>query len=155
MLARVAADEADIAALDQQIADRLAPHAAQMAQLMTVPGIDWVFAATIIAEIGLDMSVFPSAGHLAVWTGACPGNNQSAGQRKPAGARTRNPSLKPCATPPLPPRASAAASSRSSTTSSRAAAAATRRYVRRLHELGFSVLLQPLSKLQPDAPNAL
>ena len=81
MLARVAADEADIAALDQQIADRLAPHAAQMAQLMTVPGIDWVFAATIIAEIGLDMSVFPSAGHLAVWTGACPRQQP---ERRPA-----------------------------------------------------------------------
>lgn len=94
MLARVAADEADIAALDQQIADRLAPHAAQMAQLMTVPGIDWVFAATIIAEIGLDMSVFPSAGHLAVWTGACPRQQP---ERRPAQTgrrRTRNPSLK-------------------------------------------------------------
>jgi transposase len=97
-LARVEADEADIAALDQQIADRLAPYAAQMAQLMTIPGIGWVVAATIIAEIGLDMSVFPSAGHLAAWTGACPGNNESAGRRKPAGARTGNPYLKttPC-----------------------------------------------------------
>jgi len=93
-LARVEADEADIAALDRQIAEHLKPYAAQMARLMTIPGIDWVVAATVIAEVGPDMSVFPSAGHLAAWAGVCPGNNESAGKRKPAGARSGNPYLK-------------------------------------------------------------
>jgi len=93
-LARVEADEADIAALDRQIAERLAPYAAQMVQLMQVPGIDWVVAATVIAEIGIEMSCFPSAGHLAAWAGVCPGNNESAGKRKPIGARSGNPYLK-------------------------------------------------------------
>jgi transposase len=93
-LARIEADEADIAALDRQIAERLAPYATQMAQLMTIPGIDWVVAATVIAEIGVDLSVFPTAGHLAAWAGTCPGNNESAGKRKPIGARSGNPYLK-------------------------------------------------------------
>ena len=93
-LARVEADEADIAALDRQIDEHLAPYAAPMARLMTIPGIDWVVAATIVAEIGVDMSVFPSAGHLAAWAGACPANHESAGKRRPAGARTGNPYLK-------------------------------------------------------------
>ena len=85
-LARVEADEADIAALDRLIGERLAPYAAQMALLVTIPGIDWV-AATVIAEIGVDMSVFPSHRHLAAWGGTCPGNNESAGKRKPIGAQ--------------------------------------------------------------------
>ena len=93
-LARVEAAEADIATLDQQITVRLAPYDQQMGLLMGIPGIDWVGAATIIAEIGVDMSVFPSAGHLSAWAGVCPGNNQSAGKNKPAGTRKGNVHLK-------------------------------------------------------------
>jgi transposase len=52
-LARVEADEADIAALDRQIKQRLVPYAVQLELLMTIPGIDWVVAATVIAEIGV------------------------------------------------------------------------------------------------------
>jgi transposase len=65
-----------------------------LALLVTIPGIDWVVAATVIAEIGVDMSVFPSHRHLAAWGGTCPGNNESAGKRKPIGARKGNPDLK-------------------------------------------------------------
>jgi transposase len=93
-LARVEAAEADIAALDQQIAERLLPYAEQMKLLIGIPGIDWVVAAIVIAEIGVDMAAFPSAGHLAAWAGVCPGNNESAGKRKPTGARKGNPYLK-------------------------------------------------------------
>lgn len=93
-LARVEAAEADIAALDQQIAERLPPYAEQMKLLIGIPGIDWVVAAIVIAEIGVDMAAFPSAGHLAAWAGVCPGNNESAGKRKPTGARKGNPYLK-------------------------------------------------------------
>lgn len=93
-LARVEADEADIAALDRQVKKRLAPYAAQLELLITIPGIDWVVAATVIAEIGVDMSVFPSHRHLAAWSGTCPGNNESAGKHKPSGARKGNPYLK-------------------------------------------------------------
>jgi len=93
-LARIEADETDIAVLDRQIAERPTPCATQMAQLMTIPGINWVVAATVIAEIGVDLCAFPSAGHLAARAGACPGNNESAGKRKPIGARSGNPYLK-------------------------------------------------------------
>jgi transposase len=65
-----------------------------LALLVTIPGIDWVVAATVIAEIGVYMSVFPSHRHLAAWGGTCPGNNESAGKRKPIGARKGNPDLK-------------------------------------------------------------
>ena len=91
----VEAAEANIARLDEEdIAPRLAPYADQMALLVGIPGIEWASAATIIAEIGVDMSVFPSAGHLSAWAGVCPGNNESGGKRKPSGARKGNPHLK-------------------------------------------------------------
>lgn len=93
-LARVDGAEADIAALDRQIAERLAPYQDKVALLITIPGVDWVTAAIIVAETGLDMSVFPSAKHLAAWAGVCPGNNESGGKRKPAGTRKGNPYLK-------------------------------------------------------------
>lgn len=93
-LGRVEAAEADIAALDAQIAERLAPYHTQMQLLMGIPGIDWVVAATVLAEIGTDMSAFHTARHLAAWAGVCPGNNESAGKRKPSGARKGNPYLK-------------------------------------------------------------
>ena len=50
--------------------------------LVGVPGINALWAAGILAEIGPDMSVFPSADQLASWAGLCPGSNESAGKRK-------------------------------------------------------------------------
>ena len=93
-LRRVELTEADIAEIDDRLRRYLAPYAEQMTLLMTIPGINWVGAATIVAEIGTDLSSFPSAGHLAAWTGVCPGNNESGGKRRPAVARKGNPHLK-------------------------------------------------------------
>ena len=93
-LARVEAAEADIKALDAHIAEHLAPYGCQLELLRAIPGIDWVVAATIIAEVGIDMTVFPTARHLAAWAGVCPGNHESAGKRKPTGARSGNAYLK-------------------------------------------------------------
>ena len=93
-LARVEAAEADIARLDAEIRQHLQPYAAQVELLVTIPGINWVVAATIIAEIGTDLSRFPTAAHLAAWAGTCPGSRESAGKHKPARARQGNPYLK-------------------------------------------------------------
>jgi transposase len=48
----------------------------------TIPGVDKRTAEALLAEIGLDMSVFPSHRHLASWAGVCPGSNESGGKRK-------------------------------------------------------------------------
>ena len=53
-----------------------------MALLQEIPGVDWTLAAVIIAELGIDMSVFQSVSQLSSWAGVCPGNNESAGKRK-------------------------------------------------------------------------
>ena len=55
--------------------------------LRSVDGIERRTAENVIAEIGTDMTVFPTAGHLASWAGQCPGNDQSAGKRR--SGRTR------------------------------------------------------------------
>lgn len=53
-----------------------------MALLDEIPGVDSTLAAVIIAELGVEMSVFQSVSQLASWAGVCPGNNESAGKRK-------------------------------------------------------------------------
>jgi transposase len=56
-------------------------------RLQTIPGIGKRTAEVIISEIGVDMSRFPTAGHLASWAGMCPGNHESAGKRRTGKAR--------------------------------------------------------------------
>jgi transposase len=68
--------------LSEAIEEQLRPFAPAVELLRTVDGIETRTAQNILAEIGVDMSVFPSAGHLASWAGQCPGNDQSAGKRK-------------------------------------------------------------------------
>lgn len=68
--------------LSAEVADNTDPFAPDaVALLQTVPGIGEKVAMVIIAEIGLDMTRFPTAGHLASWAGLCPGNHESAGKR--------------------------------------------------------------------------
>jgi transposase len=55
--------------------------------LQSIPGVGQRTAEVIIAEIGIDMTQFPTAGHLASWAGQCPGNDQSAGKRRSARVR--------------------------------------------------------------------
>ncbi len=57
------------------------PFPAAVKRLKTVPGVDQRTAEYLLAEIGTDMSRFPTAGHLASWAGMCPGNHRSAGKR--------------------------------------------------------------------------
>src|SRR5262249_13960073 len=71
-----------------EVERRLVPVAEAQRRRSTIPGIKRRTAEVVIAEIGVDMSRFPSAHHLASWAGWCPGNNESAGKHK-AGT-TRN-----------------------------------------------------------------
>jgi transposase len=76
-----------IAMLDEKIEAMLAPHQKIVELLCTIPGVALRTAQVLIAECGLDMSRFPTAGHLASWAGICPGHNESAGRRR--SGRTR------------------------------------------------------------------
>ncbi|WP_067481109.1 IS110 family transposase [Nocardia amamiensis] len=82
MLARIDGIDADIAALDAQIEAQLTPFAPAAARLDEIPGIGPVAAAIILAEVGVDMSRFPTAGHLCSWAKFSPGINSSAGKTK-------------------------------------------------------------------------
>ncbi len=82
--------EEAIERVSAEVDARLAPFAPQIAQLDQVPGINKRTAEVVIAEIGVDMSYFPSDGHLASWAGICPGNNESAGKHKSGKTRKGN-----------------------------------------------------------------
>ncbi len=91
MLARIDQADATIAELTEQIRRLQAPHEAAVALLVGIPGVGERIAQVILAEIGTDMSRFPTAGHLASWAGMCPGNNESAGKHR--SGRTRHGSV--------------------------------------------------------------
>jgi len=67
-----------------------APFAEAIERLATIPGIDVRAAENILAETGIDMGVFPTAGHLASWTGMCSGQRESAGKRQSGRTRKGN-----------------------------------------------------------------
>jgi transposase len=71
-----------IASLTEAIGEQIAPFEKAVELLCTIPGVQRRTAEAIIAEIGVDMSVFPDAKHLASWAAQCPGNDQSAGRRR-------------------------------------------------------------------------
>ena len=73
--------EIQIQVLEQEILRRMAPFEEPIRRLTTIPGIEYRTAWTIVAEIGVDMSVFEDVRHLASWAGLCPGNRESGGKR--------------------------------------------------------------------------
>jgi len=87
ILAHIDFLEDAIERLSDAIEARIAPFARQRELLMTIPGVQQRTAEVLIAEIGVDMTAFPTAKHLASWAGVCPGNDQSAGKRR--SGRTR------------------------------------------------------------------
>lgn len=84
--------EAQIEQIEAELSKRLeTQYEKEMALLKKIPGIGDVAAATIVAEVGGDMSIFPSAHHMASWGGLSPGNHQSAGKSRKAPVRPGNP----------------------------------------------------------------
>jgi transposase len=99
LLARIHLDHIDELSriedrLDNQVTRLMGPFAEQAASLVSVPGIGKRHAEVIVAEIGVDMSRFPTANHLASWAGLCPGNHESAGKRRSGKARKGNAALR-------------------------------------------------------------
>lgn len=94
MLAHIDWLEKTLEQLQQQIEALLAPRQEALDLLMSIPGISLVSALTILSEIGDDMSRFPSAAHLASWTGVCPGNKQSGGKRLSGKTTKGNPHIR-------------------------------------------------------------
>lgn len=96
-LAHIEELEGRIARLSQELDGRLCACAREHAALRlldAIPGVGKTVAETVIVEIGVDMSRFPSAAHLASWAGLCPGNNESAGKRKSGKTRKGTPWLR-------------------------------------------------------------
>jgi transposase len=73
-----------VATLESRIEDQLTPFRRVVEHLITMPGVKEDAAASIVAEIGVDMSAFATAGHLTAWAGISPGLNESGGKKKPA-----------------------------------------------------------------------
>ena len=80
---------------DAEIARRLEPFRSKVEHLMTIPGVQEIAAASILAEIVADMSCFPSAAHFVSWAGLCPRMDESAGKRRTTRLKKGAPWLKP------------------------------------------------------------
>ena len=76
------------------MAERLAPFVSTIERLDVIPGVGRRTAEILLAEIGTDMSRFPSAGHLASWAGMCPGHHESAGKQHDGKTRKGSPWLR-------------------------------------------------------------
>ena len=83
-----------IAEIDKEVEANLAPFRELIPVLTSIPGIGDLAARVLLAEIGTDMSRFPTAGHLISWAGLCPQNDESAGKRRSTRMRKGAPWLK-------------------------------------------------------------
>src|SRR3954451_15517543 len=93
-LDQVDALDAAVGRIDREVEAHLAPFRAAVELLTSIPGVGALAARVIVAEIGLDMGRFPTAGHLISWAGLCPRNDESAGKRRSTGLRKGAPWLK-------------------------------------------------------------
>ncbi len=84
----------EISQMNQEVTTRMEPFEDAILRLDEIPGIGRRTAEDVLAEIGLDMSRFPTAGHLASWAHVCPGNHESAGKRKSGATGRGNPWLR-------------------------------------------------------------
>ncbi|MCA1846471.1 MAG: IS110 family transposase, partial [Actinobacteria bacterium] len=82
--------DASIEALSREISERMLPFEEAVALLSAIPAFSDLAVQTVIAEIGVDMSRFPTPGHLCAWAGVAPASHESAGKKRPAGTRQGN-----------------------------------------------------------------
>ena len=93
-LTQIEALEAAVREVEARLGNALAPFRAAVDRLITMPGVSETVARVIVAEIGFDMTHFPTAGHLVSWAGLCPRLHESAGKRLSNRTRSSNPWLK-------------------------------------------------------------
>jgi transposase len=93
-LRQIEATEVAVANLDRHLEEVMAPFQSPASLLTTMPGISAIVAWVIIAEIGVDMTRFPTPGHLVSWAGLCPKLHVSAGKRRSTRIRRATPWLK-------------------------------------------------------------
>jgi len=86
--------DAAIARIDREVEAGTEPFRTAVEQVSTVPGVKSLAAQTILSEIGIDMSHFPSSGHLISWACICPRSDESAGKRRSTRIRKGSPWLK-------------------------------------------------------------
>jgi len=86
--------DASLERVSAEIGDRLRPFEPEVERLQTIPGVGRRTAEVLVAEIGIELTRFPSAGHLASWAGLCPGNDESAGKRRSGRTRKGSPWLR-------------------------------------------------------------
>ena len=94
MLTHVEELERRIEECSARVEECMVPFALERTLLETIPGVGRLTAEALIAEMGVDMTCFPSSAHFASWAGLCPGNNESAGKRKSGRIRKGNVWLK-------------------------------------------------------------
>ena len=90
-LNRLEALAEDIQKVEQLIAQQLSPYKDRLDLLMTIPGVSLISACVIIAELGIDMSQWPTSKHLSAWGGVAPGCRESGGKTRRAKTRKGNP----------------------------------------------------------------
>jgi transposase len=93
-LGLVDALDAALREIDDRVGRALEPIRASARLLTTMPGVSDLVANVIVAEIGIDMTRFPTGGHLVSWVGLCPRNDESAGKRRSTRVRKGAPWLK-------------------------------------------------------------
>ena len=84
----------EIVAFEERIAKAMEPYGAQVNLLISIPGIDRMVAWHLLAELGMDVTVFPDAAHCCSWAGLVPGENESAGKQKDTRCRKGNKTLR-------------------------------------------------------------
>jgi transposase len=93
-LGQIDALDGAVTTIDVEVEANLAPFRTAIELVSTIPGVSTLSAEAIVSEIGLDMTRFPTAGHLISWAGLCPRNDQSAGKRRSTRLRKGDPWLK-------------------------------------------------------------